>query len=398
MRFLRAGFAAALILAGLAPAIAVAQTPLQLTTPFPAVVADPGGTARFIVTASTETPERVDLSVAGAPDGWTTTLRGGGSTISAVYTTLAPAASSQTAPASPMAQFDVEVDVPADAAPGANKVIINAQSASGQSTSLELDITIQAVQAGAVTFTSSFPEQQGATTTSFRFEANLHNGTNDQISFNFQIDSPTGWTVTAQPSGSSQAVTAVVDAGSTSTIVVNATAASDAAAGTYPINVTAVGGPQPVQVQLSVVITGSYSMTLGTSDQRLNANVTSGGTTALQLVVTNTGTAPLTNVKMSSSPPTGWTITFPQLQNDTIASIPANNQVTVEADIQAPSSAVAGDYDITMRANSTDGNASDSVDIRTTVDTSAIGGLLGIAVLVLVAVGLFLVFQRYGRR
>ena len=398
MRFLRAGFAAALILAGLAPAVAVAQTPLQLTTPFPAVVADPGGTARFTVTANTETPERVDLSVAGAPDGWTTTLRGGGSTISAVFTTVVPAASGQTAPTSPTAQFEIEVGIPADAAPGANKVTINAQSASGQTTSLELDITIQAVQAGAVTFTSAFPEQQGATSTSFRFEANLHNGTNDQISFNFQIDSPTGWTVTAQPSGSTNAVTAVVDAGSSSTIVVNATAPSDAAAATYPINVTAVGGPEPVQVQLSVVITGSYSMTLGTSDQRLNADVNAGGTTTITLVVTNTGTAPLTSVKMSSSPPSGWTVTFPELQNDTVDTIPANNQINVQAQIQAPANAVAGDYVVTLRTNSSDGNSSGSIDIRTTVATSPIGGLLGIAVLILVAVGLFLVFQRYGRR
>jgi uncharacterized repeat protein (TIGR01451 family) len=398
MRLLRAGFAAALILAGLAPAVAVAQTPLQLTTPFPAVVADPGGTARFTVTVTTETPDRVNLSVANAPDGWTTTLRGGGSTISAVYTTVQPVASGQTAPTSPTAQFDVEVDIPASATPGANKVTINAQGASGQSASLELDITVQAIQAGAITFTSSFPEQQGATTTSFRFEANLHNGTNDQISFNFQIDSPAGWTVTAQPSGSTQAVTAVVNAGSTSTIVVNATAPATAAAGTYPINVTAVGGPQPVQVQLSVVITGSYSMTLATSDSRLNADVDAGGTTSLTLVVTNTGTADLTNVKMASTPPSGWTVTFPDLTSDTIPTIPANNQVSVTAQIQAPSNAVAGDYVVTLRGSSSDGNATDSIDIRTTVTTSALGGLLGIAVLVLVAVGLFLVFQRYGRR
>lgn len=398
MRFLRAGLAAALILVGLVPAVAVAQTPLQLTTPFPAVVADPGGTARFTVSVTTETPERVDLSVANAPSDWTTNLRGGGSTISAVYTTSQPIASGQTAPPSPTAQFDVEVQIPDSATPGANKVIINAQSASGQSTSLELDISVQAVQPGAVTFTSQFPTQQGATSTNFRFEANLHNSTNEQLSFNFQIDSPTGWTVTAQPSGSTQAVTAVVNAGNTSTIVVNATAPSTTAAGSYPITVTAVGGPQPVQVQLTVQITGSYSMTLATSDSRLNADVNAGGTTTLTLVVTNTGTADLTNVTMASTPPSSWTVTYPDLQNNTIPSIPANNSVNITAQIQAPSNAVAGDYVVTLRGSSTDGNSSDSIDIRTTVTTSAIGGLLGIAVLVLVAVGLFLVFQRYGRR
>jgi uncharacterized membrane protein len=57
---------------------------------------------------------------------------------------------------------------------------------------------------------------------------------------------------------------------------------------------------------------------------------------------------------------------------------------------------LAGDYVITIRASSD--NANDSIDIRTTVETSPIGYLIGIAVLVAVAIGLFFVFQRYGRR
>ena len=41
-------------------------------------------------------------------------------------------------------------------------------------------------------------------------------------------------------------------------------------------------------------ITGSYSMALDTSDGRLNARVSSGNPTILNLVIDNTGTAPLT--------------------------------------------------------------------------------------------------------
>ena len=61
---------------------------------------------------------------------------------------------------------------------------------------------------------------------------------------------------------------------------------------------------------------------------------------------------------------------------------------------------LAGDYAITFRANSTGSGqtASDSVDIRTTVQTSPIWGFVGIGIIVLVVVGLFLVFRQYGRR
>ena len=138
---------------------------------------------------------------------------------------------------------------------------------------------------------------------------------------------------------------------------------------------------------------------MATSDQRLNANATAGGTSTLTLVITNTGSADLTNVKMSSTPPRGWKITFDQ---DTIATIPAGNTgntAQVVATIEPPANAVAGDYNLTIRATSTDETtAADSVDVRTTVDTSPVGLLIGIGILIVVAAGLFFVFQRYGRR
>ncbi len=393
MRFVRAGFAAALLLAMLLPAVAVAQTPLQITTPFPSVVADPGGTARFTVTVTTEQPERVDLTTAGTPDTWTTSLRGGGSTISAVYTTAQPIASGEVA-TTPSAQFQVEVDIPADTQPGPNKVLINGQSASGATASLELDITIETPTAGSVTMTASYPELQGPTSNNFRFELSLHNATAQQINFQLQVDGPVGWTLTAQPTGQSQAATVVTDAGSTTSVQVNAQAPSTTAAGAYPITVTAIGGPDPVQTQLSVKITGSYSMSLTTQDQVLNASVSAGNTTTLNLVVSNSGTAQLTNVAMTATPPQGWTVTFDQ---PTIAQIDPQVDQPVVATIQPAPDAIAGDYVVSLIARSSDGS-SDTVQIRTTVETSALGGLIGIAVLVIVFIGLFFVFQRYGRR
>lgn len=392
MRLLRAGFAAALILVGLAPAVALAQTPLQITTPYPSVVADPGATTKFTVTVTTETPERVDLSVGQQPQGWTTNLHGGGSTISAVFTEATPIASGQTATTA-SAQFEVDVVIPTDAAAGDDKVIINGHSASGQSASLELDVAIQPVGSGAITFTANYPQLQGSASTKFSFNLQLKNDTNQQIAFSFEVDAPSGWTTTAEPATQSQAATTTIDAGSSQTIAVTAQPPSTAAADTYPITVRALGGPQPVEQQLSVTVTGSYSMTVNTSDSRLNASVSAGGTTALTLVVDNTGTAPLTNVAMTSTPPQGWKVTFDQ---DTIAQIDPGATQNVQATIQAASNAVTGDYVVTFLARNDQTN--DSVQIRTTVETSPLGGLIGIAVLVVVAVGLFFVFQRYGRR
>lgn len=388
MRVLRAVLAASLIMLLLAPTAALAQGPLEITTPYPSVVADPGATAKFAVTVTTDTVQRVDLAVVDQPDGWTTRLRGGGSTIAAVTTVANPDAPTQVS-----AEFSAEVAVPDDAAVGANQVVIEGRSAAGITTRLTLDITIEQVEPGAVTMSSNFPTQSGSADATFEFSLQLQNDTNQQVTFSFEADGPPGWLVDARPSGDAQATTAVVDSGGSSTVRVTINPPNNEAAGTYPITVRALGGPQPVETQLGVEITGSYAMSMTTEDQRLSAKVTVGSTTTLSVVVSNDGSAPLENVSLTSTPPRNWTVTF---ESETIPSIPAGQQVTVKATIQAAGNAVAGDYVVSIHASNAE--ASGSIDLRTTVETSPLGGLIGLGVLAVVAIGLFFVFQRYGRR
>ena len=66
--------------------LATAAGGLSVTTPFPAVVAEPGSTALVQPHASTSTSaERVDLKTDGVPDGWTARFRGGGLTIDGAF-------------------------------------------------------------------------------------------------------------------------------------------------------------------------------------------------------------------------------------------------------------------------------------------------------------------------
>ena len=393
MRVLRASLAALLLVIGLAPAVFAAG--VQMTTAFPSVVADPGSTVKFPVVVTTDTPQRVDLTVSAQPQGWSTRLQGGGSTIAAVST--APTTSTTASPApyqGNFASFTAEVTVPADAAGGGQQVVLDGRATDGSTVQLTLDINVQTGETGSISLTTDFPTLTGPTSTTFKFSLNLANDTNQQVTFGLETDSPAGWTVTANPATEANAASAVVDAGSSTQISVSAKAPSDAAAGTYNVTVRAVGGPQPVEKQLTITVTGTYDMTASTSDQRLNATVNAGGTTTITLVVTNSGTADLAGVAFTATPPRDWKVTFDPTAVDVAAGATAN----VVATIQASNNALAGDYVISMTGRSADTNASDSLSIRATVETSPIGYLIGIAVLVLVGIGLFFVFQRYGRR
>ena len=387
MRLVRAFVAAALVVMAIAPTAVLAQG-LTMTTAFPAVVADPGATVRFATTVTTDTPERVDLTVTSQPEGWDVSLRGGGSTVSAVTTAANPDVAGQIS-----AEFTAEVTVPEDVAAGTSEVVIEGRSESGTTTQMTLNITTEELQPGSVAMTADFPSLRGSTTSTFRFNLTLTNSTNTQLTFGLESQAPAGWTVDARPSGEQQAATVVVDAGADAQVQVTVQAPAAAPADTYDIAVRAVSGAIVAETPLTVEITGSFSMTLDTTDGRLNARVSSGNPTVLNLVLENTGTAPINAVNLTATPPTGWTVTF---DSDTIDQIPAGQQATAAANITPSADALAGDYIITFRASSDDAN--DSIDVRTTVETSPLGYIIGIGVLIAVAIGLFFVFQRYGRR
>jgi uncharacterized membrane protein len=396
MRVLRASLAAFLLLAGLAPAVFAAT--MSMTTPYPSVVADPGTTVKFPVTVQTDTSTRVDLSITQQPQGWQTRLSGGGSTIAAVETIPFLPPSTSTATPEPVngdyGTFTAEITVPVDAAAADNQIVIQGKAADGTTTTLTLDVTVQTAETGDVTLSTDFPSLTGPTSNTFRFQVNLDNNTNQQITFDLETDSPDGWTVTANPTTEQQAASAVVDAGSSQQVSVSAKAPTDAAAGAYTVTLRALGGPQPVETTLTINLTGTYSMSLATSDQRLNVNVTSGQVSTLNFVITNSGTTDLTGVAMTATPPIDWTVTF----TPTAVDIPAGSTATVQANITPSNSALAGDYEMTFNARNPDSSASDAAQIRATVETSPIGYVIGIAILVIVGIGLFFVFQRYGRR
>ncbi len=385
----RGGFAAmalAVALVGLAPALlpgppASAATPFAISTPYPSVVIAPGASVSFAVTVTTPAPERVGLALSGVPAGWKALIHGGGNVIDAVET-------GGSAPPS------VTVDVtPATTATGTSTIVLTATATEG-TRQLPLHIRAEASAAGDITLTTDFPSLQGPATQTFSFNLTLSNQSAQDVTFAVNAQGPDGWTVAATLTGQSQAASAVVKAGQTSGVTVSAQPPSGVAAGTYPIQVVATAGAQQIPGTLQVVITGSYSLTMSTPNQVLSTSGVAGQTANLSLSLTNDGTAPITNVKLDSTPPNGWTVTFDPA---TIASVDPGKTQAVTAHIVPSSDAVAGDYVVTMKASG-DKSTSASVDIRFTVNTSLEWAIIGIALIAIVVVGLWWVFRRFGRR
>lgn len=370
---------AAIALAASAPA-AFAQE-LTITTPYPAVVVAPGANVSFNVEVQTSTPARVELALSGAPASWNASLLGGGFVIDAVQT-------NGTDPES----VRVDVDVPADATGTARMTLTG--TIGSEEVELRLAIRVDAEASGDVTLVTDVPALQGPSSQTFSFNLTLSNDTAQDLTFSVNATGPAGWTVTATLTGQAQAASAIVKAGDSSGVTVSAEPPPDTVAGTYDIAVVALAGERQITGSLQVQVTGSYELAVATQGGALNGRGPAGSAAPMVLVVTNNGTAPVTNVRMTSSAPTDWEITF---DKETIPSLDAGQSETVTAQVRASGDAIAGDYNISITAAG-DPSARDTIEIRYTVETSLLWGVIGAALIVAVAAGVWWVFQRYGRR
>jgi len=373
---------ATLVLWTLAPAVA-ADDGLEVTTPFPAVAVAPGTKVSFDLTVSFTQTATIALEVGGVPDGWTASLLGGGFVVDGVSVTP-----------SKDGEIRLDVDVPAEAPDGTSTLRVTARGGGAQDV-LPIVIRINAEAAGDVTLTTPTPTLTGASDATFTFDLQLQNDTAQDITVSVAATGPPDWDVTAALSGEAQAASTVVEAGGSQSITVTANASSAVAAGTYPIKVDATAGDKTVSADLGIEVTGSYSMTLSTPNDLLSASGSAGSATTQAFEIANTGTAPLTEVKLTATPPTAWQVT---MDPESLPAIPPGETATITATITPSGEAVAGDYVVTFDAAAAESGATGTAQIRFTVETSPLWALVGLGLIVLILAGLFFVFRTYGRR
>jgi uncharacterized repeat protein (TIGR01451 family) len=369
-----------LVIGPVAP-LAVAAGGLDVTTPFPSIVAEPGNTASFKLTISVPTAGDVALKATGVPDGWTARFNGGGLVVDSAYVT----------PSKPV-EVTLDLEVPAEQAAATTQVKVEATGPGG-SVTLPLSLRVADAATGDVTMTTDAPAQSGPSTTTFTFNLSLKNSTPAEATYSFNAQGPAGWTVSAKPASQAQATSIVVGAGSSTSITVSAEPPTDVDAGDFPILVTATGGGKTAQAQLQVTITGTYTLAVSTPNQVLSTTANAGSQTDFTLTLTNNGTAPITQVTPTAQAPTNWKVTF---DPPTIASIAPGQPQTVIAHIIPTGDAITGDYALTMTARGAE--ASGDVSIRVTVQTPAFWWIAGVVLLLAVLAGLGWVFRTYGRR
>jgi uncharacterized membrane protein len=357
---------------------------LFLLTDFPAVSVRPGTTSTVNLRLQNYnmSPERLALSLAGTPPGWTATLVGGGQPIAAAM----PATNASVS-------LELRLDVPKDAPVGTTNFTV---SAKGGATSLDLPIAVTLAKdlPAKLTVTPQLPDLRGNPKSSFEYQLSIKNDSGKKLTVALAADAPPNFDATYTEQYGSQELSAVpIDAGQSKDVKLKVRPPSTVAAGKYKVTARVVAEDANVTSELGLEVSGQPKLDLSGREGVLSARATAGVETIVPIVLTNTGDAVAEDISLSGTAPTGWKVTFDPKTVDKIA---PNDTKEVQAMITPPEKAIAGDYQTTLRANWRGDSASSTfrVGVATSSTWGIVGvGIIGVALLVMVGA-----VARFGRR
>ena len=292
---------------------------------------------------------------------------------------------------------EFKAKVPENTKPGNYEAKVSAKDESGKTSYAEkvvFRVTSKKVDTGGLKLTSQYPVLTTPSGQTLKFTVDLKNETNKPLTASLTAQAPTGWALRFKPQfGDTQISSIQLKENGTETLSVEIDSPVRADAKEYPVTIAARAGAFEASTNLRVTLKGVTDLKMGTVTGTLNAAVTAGQKTPIPFLVANSGTAPIRNLAFVTKKPDKWTIDF---KPDKIDALNSGEVREVSMDITAPARAIAGDYAITVAANSADANK--SVDFRVTVSTATLWGWIGAAIVGAVVLGLVLVFWRLGRR
>lgn len=214
--------------------------------------------------------------------------------------------------------------------------------------------------------------------------------------FDISVDYPEGW-IAAVASGTTEARTINLAGNSKESLKLVAAPRVKQEPGEYNFTVTfksaVEGDTLEASIDFTAVITANYEIKLTTKTGRLSTDITAGKDNHYKLLLTNNSSTSVENIKLSSTEPEGWQVDFDKKE---IESIESGEELEIDVTINPPEKVIAGDYMLTFKASSE--NSEDEIELRVTVETPTIWGIVGIGIIVIVIVGVAIIFTRLGRR
>ena len=322
-----------------------------LYTPYTKISVTPGASIDYSIDLinNTDGVTNANLSVSGLPGSWKHEIKSGGWTLSQL--SVLPQEKKT---------FNLKVEVPLKVNKGSYHFTVFAGE-----TKLPLEVVVAQKGTYQTEFTTDQPNMQGNSKSTFTFNATLKNQTADQQLY----------------------------ANSSQNVSIEIVPPANVAAGNYKIPVRAATGTTSADLELEVVVTGSYEMELSTPRGLLSTEITAGDVKRIELVVRNTGSSLLKDIQLSANKPVDWEVSFEPSKIDMLK---AGETANVVATMKASKKALPGDYVATMTAKTPEVNT--DAQFRIAVKTPMIWGWVGVLIIIVAIGAVCYLFRKYGRR
>jgi len=362
---------------------------LYLMTDYPAVTVRPGTTSNIPLRLQNYGlgPEEYKLSVTGVPSGWTATILGGGQPVAAAMP--APDAS---------VSLQLRLDVPKNADLAAQTLTVKAEgqgsNPGSNQASLPLAVSLAKELPAKLTVTTKLPELRGSPKSNFEYTLTIKNDAGRNLTASFAAEAPNNFETSFTEAYGTQELSAIpIEAGQSKYIKLKVRPPSSIDAGHFPVTVTVKAEDASARTELALDVVGQPQLHVAGRDGLLSARAVAAKQSSVPVVVTNNGTAPAENVTLNASAPTGWKVTF---EPKAIERLVPGKEAEVQALITPSDKSLAGDYMVSVNANSRGESASSQ--FRITVATSTVWGMAGAGVIGVALLLMLGAVARFGRR
>jgi uncharacterized membrane protein len=356
-----------------------------LTTRYPALTVKAGETTTVDLALHNYKlpPQELLLSVPEAAQGWKATILGGGQPVAAV----------QVAPDSEE-HLQLRLEPPAGTGQGDYHFTVEAKG-NGQDQKLPLTVTVGQEVPAKLKMTTNFPDLRGTATTAFKYRVTVTNDSGRDATINLSADPPKNFQVTFTEAYGSQQLTSIpIEAGKSKDLDAAVSLPRETPAGDYKLSLHAKTEQASADLNVSLTVIGQPRLSVSGEGGRLSGDAYAGQDSQLTLVLHNDGSESARDIELSATAPEGWKTTF---DPKTVPSLAASATQNVKLTMSPSARAIAGDYQMTVRASTT-GGVSESANFRITVLTSTLWGAIGIAIIAVALLVVVFAVARFGRR
>jgi len=361
---------------------------LSVAFEYPGVVINEGDDASvdLILTNKGRRDETVSFTITRSPEGWESRVKTYSFGITGIFV---PEDEEKTV------QFSAKPDKTTK--PGTYAFKVSVRSTDGvltASPTLSVTLTEKEKEKGEIELTTSYPVLRGPNDAKFEFSLDVKNKIDKEALFNLTATAPKGWQINFKPPYEDKYISSLrLKDNESKSLNVEVTPERFTTAGEYRIPVKIAAGEAKAQAQLTVIITGTYTIETGTATGLLSLSTEKGKPGTMSVYIKNTGSAPASGIEFLSIKPENWKVDF---DPETIAAIEPGDLKQVEVSITPAGEALVGDYAVGVNVKAE--KSSDDLEFRVTVKASAAWGWIGIGIIILVILGLFALFVTFGRR